>query len=104
MEDTGAGAQSPFLPAAGGHPGMGDRRQKPPDSDAGRSGDRAYTSYLLPLSGGRRVGALVRPRARAWQVHTDIHLSRSLSQTSRDLMVSSRAGRARGYHHYGSSG
>ena len=31
-------------------------------------------------------------------------LSRSLSQTSRDLMVSSRAGRARGYHHYGSSG
>ena len=27
MEDTGAGAQSPYLSAAGGHPGMGDRRQ-----------------------------------------------------------------------------
>ena len=37
-------------------------------------------------------------------LNTDIPLSRSLSQTSRDLMVSSRAGRARGYHHYGSSG
>ena len=38
MEDTGAGAQSPFFSAAGGHPGMGDWRQNGSGFGHGPSG------------------------------------------------------------------
>ena len=54
------------------------------------------TSVWEPLCGR------VREHGRVMLKHTFVTLV--VKQTSRDLMVSSRAGRARGYHHYGSSG
>ena len=53
------------------------------------------TSVCEPLCGRMREHGRV---IRAYICHA------RWSQTSRDLKVSSRAGRARGYHHYGSSG
>ena len=53
MEDTGAGAQSPFFSAAGGHPGMGDRRQneKPALEPTGKINREEFNQWFyMPYS------------------------------------------------------
>ena len=53
MEDTGAGAQSPFFSAASGHPGMGDRRQ-----NLGCLDDGGLRSWRWTSAFRRRVAQL----------------------------------------------
>ena len=54
MEDTGAGAQSPFFSAASGHPGMGDRRQNGSGFGHGPSGmyGQAAMQGCVPVTPG----------------------------------------------------
>ena len=54
MEDTGAGAQSPFFSAASGHPGMGGRRQNGSGFGHGPSGmyGQAAMQGCVPVTPG----------------------------------------------------